>query len=104
MTQQRYSDTLAEWRDHCPNHDRHQEKIETNEIAQTKVSSSLITLKWVIGLGLPAFIAIFTLVATLIISELKDIKAAVNSIAMDQVQVKSELENVKWRLDQLEAK
>ena len=118
MTEQRYTDSHPDRRSHCDNHTEHHsdiskntDAIERNTNSITGIVSSMGVLKWVIGLGLPIFIGIFTFAASMvnnkmedITSELKDIKSAVNSIALDQVQVKAELESVKWRLDQLEAR
>lgn len=110
MTPPRYTDSHEDRREHCEHHDHHSDTIERNANSLAGILASMSILKWVIGLGLPVFIGIFGAAATMVNNqmtditiELKDIKAAVNSIAMDQVQVKAEVENIKWRLDQLEA-
>ena len=104
MPENRYTDSHPDRREHCGNHDHHTDAIEENARSLAGIFGSVSAIKWFIGLGLPACLAVFAWGFTNITSELKDIKAAVHSIAIDQVKVTAEIDGLKWRVDQLERK
>lgn len=111
MPENRYTDSHPDRREHCTNHDHHTDAIEENSRSLAGIFGSVSALKWIIGLGIPVSIAVFTTGIAIansrmtdITNELKEIKSAVHAIAMDQVKVTAEIEGLKWRVDQLEAK
>lgn len=94
--------------------DRHHH-LESSDESQTKAIAATdgkeATLKWGFGIFLTVFLFIAGLGTTVIsgkmtdmTNELKEIKSAVHSIAIDQVQVKTELDSLRWRVEQLEAR
>lgn len=100
---------MPEEKGHCEDHRHRDELIEANTNSNVATQSSLSTLKWVFGILMTIGIFILGTGVTLtaaqmsgIASELKSINAAVHSIALDQVAVKSDIDNIKWRLEQLE--
>lgn len=101
---------MPEEKEHCSAHGDRDKIIEENTKTAVSLQSSFSTLKWVIG-GLMSVgifvmgIGISLLVGKLddIVKDLRSINTSVHSIALDQVAVKSDIDNIKWRLEQLES-
>jgi len=100
---------MPEDREHCSAHEHRDQIIEENTKTAVSLQSSFATLKWVIGGLMTIGIFIMGIGISLLLGQiggigidLKSINVSVHSIALDQVAVKSDIDNIKWRLEQLE--